>query len=173
MAEPYVGIERMAGPSWPGIFAGTFVFLAIELTFGLLGVAIFAAPNGVWTPGAGVWLIVLSIISMFFGAKAAAHWANLPRKLNGVYHGLATFGVSSFAVIIIAALSLMTTFEGHAAGAAASQAAPTTIMGMASTLGWWLFGAFCGAFIAAIVGGASAVRRTMAPVAQVPGQRVA
>ncbi len=173
MAEPYVGVERMAGPSWPGIFAGTFVFLAIELTFGLLGLAIFAAPNGVWTAGAGVWLIILSIISMFFGAKAAGHWAHAPRKLNGVYHGLATFGVSAFAVIIIAALSLMTTYGGHAAGAVESQAGPATIVSVTSTLGWWLFGAFCGAFLAAMAGGASAVSRTMAPVSQVPGQRAA
>ncbi len=29
--------------SWSSIFAGTFVFLAIELTFGVLGMAVFAS----------------------------------------------------------------------------------------------------------------------------------
>jgi hypothetical protein len=158
--------------SWPAIFAGTFVFVAIELTFGVLGTAIFA-PGGVWSGGAGVWLIVLSIISMYFGARAAAHLARSPNSLNGLYHGLATFGVSAFTAIVIAALALMTSFGGRAGTLAQAQGGPATIFQGAQTAGWWLFGALCGAFIAAMIGGSSGVRKPLAPVSQVPTQRAA
>jgi len=32
--------------SWSGIFVGTFLFLAIEATFGVLGIAVFTSTAG-------------------------------------------------------------------------------------------------------------------------------
>ncbi len=175
MAEPYVGsavVDGRPGVSWPAIFAGTFVFVAIEVTFGILGTAIFASSNGTWSAGAGVWLIVLSIISMYFGGRAAAHLAGVGRRLNGLYHGLATFGVSVFTAIVVAALVLLTTLGGSAGSMAASRGT-VTIISAVSTAGWWLFGALCGAFIAAMIGGSNAAPKSLAPVSQVPTQRAA
>ncbi len=169
MAEAYVPVQGRSLVAWPAIFAGTFVFLAIEVTFGILGTAIFS-PSGKWSGGAGVWLIVLSIIAMYFGALAAGHLGAANSTRNGVYHGLATFGVSIFAAIVIAAL--MTTFSGSGA-AAARQQPPMTIIDAINTTGWWLFGALGGAFIACLVGGANSVPRALAPVSQVPTQRAA
>jgi hypothetical protein len=175
MAEPNVGTltDRRGLVSWPAIFAGTFVFLAIEVTFGVLGIALFSAPNGVWSGGAGAWLIVLSIIAMYIGARAAGHLGAVERKLSGVYHGLATFGVSVFAAIVIAALVLMTTYGGQAATVAQQTATPTSIISVVSTAGWWLVWALCGAFIAACIGGGISVPRAGARVSEVPAQRAA
>lgn len=175
MAEPYVGTveRRMAGVSWPAIFAGTFVFAAIEITFGVLGAAIFA-PGGVWGAGAGVWLIVLSIISMYFGARACSHLAYAADRTNGMYHGLATFGVSSFLAIIITALALLSTFGGATVQATnATAVAPHSVFQAVQTAGWWLFGALGGAFIAAWIGGTHGIRRVPVRVSEVPSQRVA
>jgi hypothetical protein len=159
--------------SWPAIFAGAFVFLAIELTFGVLGTAIFA-PGGVWGAGAGVWLIVLSIISMYFGARAAAHLAASPDRVNGLVHGLSVFGVSCFAAIIIATLALMGSFSGVTVQATSATAVvPRSLYQAVQTAGWWLFGAMGGAFIAAWIGGSQGMRRAQASVSQVPSQRVA
>ncbi len=119
-----------------------------------------------------MWLIVLSIISMFFGARAAGHLARSTRKLNGLYHGLAVFGVSCFTAVVIAALALISTFGGSAVGVTQSQGT-VTITGAVQTAGWWLFATLCGAFIFAMIGGASSARRPVAPVAQVPSQRAA
>ncbi len=117
-------------------------------------------------------LIVLSLIAMYFGARAGAHLSHCLTRLNGLYHGLAVFGVSCFAAIIIAALALMTTFGGSA-GRMAAQHAPTTIFGGIQTAGWWLFGALITSFITAMWGGASGAPRVLAPVSQVPSQRAA
>jgi hypothetical protein len=99
------GLTR-TGVIWSSVFAGTFVFLAIEATFGMLAAAIFPAEHriGVLGPGPGIWMIILSIIALYFGAKAATHLSGEVRKLNGMYYGLITFGLAIFASILIAAM---------------------------------------------------------------------
>lgn len=107
--------------SWSSIFAGTFVFLAIEITFSMLAAVIFAplhADSGLGA-GPGIWMIILSIIALYFGAKAATHLSGETRKLNGMYYGLTTFGLSIFASIVIAAMTsgnaIPSTQIGHSA----------------------------------------------------------
>ena len=120
-----VGVEnhstRRTGVSWSSVFAGTFVFLAIEITFSMLAAAIFApvhANSGLGT-GPGIWMIVLSIIALYFGGKTAAHFSGEARKLNGMYYGLTTFGLSIFTTIVIATMiagnAIPSTQVGHGA----------------------------------------------------------
>lgn len=93
--------------SWSSVFAGTFLFLAIEITFGMLAAVIFTplrADSGLGA-GPGIWMIILSIIALYFGAKAATHLSGETRKLNGMYYGLTTFGLSIFATIVIATMT--------------------------------------------------------------------
>jgi hypothetical protein len=155
---------RDSGLSWSGIFSGTFVFLAIEATFGVLGAAIFATatnPNsanpvgpGV-SAGFGIWMVVLSIIAMYFGAKTAGR-LSLSTRGNGTYIGLVTFGMCIFASILIASMSLSSTAAGAAVQANASA---RSVVAVVTTGGYWLFATLVLAMIAAAIGGAHGARR--------------
>jgi hypothetical protein len=141
--------------SWSGIFAGTFVYLAIETTFGLLGAAIFSSASspkaGVPTSpsmstGFQVWMVVLSIIALYFAGKTSSKL--LARDGNlAMYHGLVTFGMSVFSTILIIAISLV----------GATTMATTRTGGVAGSISaggeWWLFVAFVLSMIAAGLGG--------------------
>ena len=140
--------------SWSGIFAGTFVFLAIESTFGLLGAAIFASagnPNAAvpTTPGLSIgleiWMVILSIIALYFAGKTSSKLLFRATDRNlGMYHGLVTFGMSVFATIFVISMSLV--------GAVAT-----------TRLGGWLFAAFVLSMIAAALGGMHGVGSAATP----------
>ncbi len=136
---------------WSSVFAGTFVFLAIEVTFGMLGWAILgplSAPQGLGT-GGGIWMIILSIIALYFGAKAAAHLSDEDRKLNGMYYGLVTFGLSIFSTSLIATMV-----------AGSTNSAGRTLLGLGAANAAWLFVALILGGIAAGIGGAHAASAT-------------
>jgi fumarate reductase subunit D len=142
---------RRAGASWSSIFAGTFVFLAIETTFGLLAAAIFPSMRtaGTLATGPGIWMIILSIIALYFGAKTASHLSGEARKLDGMYHGLVTFGMSIFSSLLIATMIL-----GNTA------AAETTLPKVLTANAVWLFVTFILGGIAAGIGGSYGVQTT-------------
>jgi hypothetical protein len=163
-------MPREGRSSWSGIFAGTFVFLAIEITFGLLGAAIFATPNGnsaaggtvtSMNAGMGVWMVVLSIIALYFAGRAASHLSRCFTRLDGMYQGLVTFGMSIFASILVAGLAV-----GNSMAANANVVRP---MDAIAANGYWLFVALLLGGIAACLGGAhSVVRQPMATVTERP-----
>src|SRR6185437_89566 len=153
--------------SWSGIFAGTFVFLAIESTFGLLGAAIFASagnPNAAvpTTPGLSIgleiWMVILSIIALYFAGKTSSKLLFRATDRNlGMYHGLVTFGMSVFATIFVISMSLV--------GAVAT----TRLGGVAGYISsggeYWLFAAFVLSMIAAALGGMHGVGTAPTPAA--------
>lgn len=155
---------RDTGLSWSGIFAGTFVFLAIEATFGVLGAAIFATatnPNsanpvgpGV-SAGFGIWMVVLSIIAMYFAGKTAGRLSGWGARSQGAYIGLVTFGMSIFASILIVAMSLSSTAAGTAVRA---NATARSVADVVMTGGYWLFVLLVLAMIAAASGAAHGLR---------------
>jgi hypothetical protein len=165
--------------SWPAIFAGTFVFLAIEVTFGVLGMAIFASaanpssahPVSGMSTGIGIWLVVLSIIALYFGGRAAAALSGTADSHFGMYHGLTTFGLSVFTSIVVGALLLGSTTVAPANAAAGAGTA--TVASVVATAGYWLFAALLLGMIAAGMGGSHGVRKTTVPVAEAetPGIR--
>ena len=142
------------GVCWSSVFAGTFVFLAIEATFGLLAAAVFPSASLGTRLGAGpgIWMIVLSIIALYFGAKTAAHFSGEVRSLNTMYYGLITFGLSIFSAILVAAL----------AAANSMNATRTLLDGVAVNAGWWFATLILGG-IAAAIGGAVSVNRKALP----------
>ncbi len=168
--------------SWSGIFAGTFVFLAIELTFGVvLGMAVFASaanpraanPVGGMSTGIGIWMIVVSIIALYFAGRAAAHLAGSLRKLSGFYHGLVTFGMSCFAAVLITSMALEST-AGSSVNAANPALYPaSSLLDVAAKGGWLLWIAMFLGGIAACIGGATAVPGNLQPSAERPGIRTA
>jgi amino acid transporter len=155
---------RSSGLAWSGIFGGTFVFLAIEVTFGVLGAAIFATatnPNsanpvgpGV-SAGFGIWMIVLSIIAMYFGGKAAGRLSSRTTRADGTYVGLVTFGMCIFTSILIVTMSLSSTAAGAAVQA---NATARNVVDVVTTGGYWLFVALVLAMIAAAIGGSHGAR---------------
>ncbi len=145
--------------SWPAVFSGSFLFLAIEATFGVLGVAIFthainphsATPIGPGISiGSGVWMIVLTMISLYFAGKLASTQSATTTRASGIYAGLVTFGMCVFASFLITSIALGNSFGRHITGVAASgfTVADFIIIG-----GYWLFAAMVLGMIAAASGG--------------------
>lgn len=142
---PVVPADR--GFSWSGIFAGTFLFLAIESTFGVLGVAIFGLPlvgtrNSI---GIGIWMVILSIIALYFAGKLASRISGAVTRNIGMYDGLVTFGMSILASVLIVGTLLRNAVGG---GAVSLRFSNSTIAG-----GYWLFVALVLAMISAASGG--------------------
>lgn len=92
-------LNTMSRVSWGAIFAGTFVAMFFQILLGLLGLAIglsivdpargeTAGPSiGI---GAAVWLVIITLISVFAGTFTAGRLAGLSAKYDGLMHGVAT-----------------------------------------------------------------------------------
>jgi hypothetical protein len=101
--------EIFSRVSWGAIWAGVMIALGLELLFTLFGFFIgfgmynYQAPN----PWSGIhnwtlaWYLVTAAISMFFGAWSAARLSGIPVREAGVLHGLATWGLATFATVLI------------------------------------------------------------------------
>lgn len=110
--------------SWGAIFAGAVVSLVLMLLFTLLGMGIGLGiinpateqnPFGGMGIGAGIWLGITAIISIFCGAWTTAKLAGSVRGLNGVLHSIVMWGF-----VTIASFFLMTSVIGSLIGGAAS-----------------------------------------------------
>jgi hypothetical protein len=145
--------------SWSGIFAGTFLFLAIEVTFGILGVAIFTQamnPNAANPPssgvsiGSGIWMVVLSIIALYFAGKLASRVSGSITRNAGMYAGLVTFGMCIFSSFLITNMALGNNFrlQANLANVSGAAVADFIVVG-----GYWLFAALVLGMIAAASGG--------------------
>lgn len=124
--------------SWSGIFAGTFLFLAIEATFGTLAASIFGTPftAGHISIGFGIWMIVLSIIALYFGGKLASKLSGTITRNIGMYAGLVTFGMSLFASVLVM-----------------GSGGPVRMAFLLGIGGYWIFAALVLGMIAAAIGG--------------------
>lgn len=156
--------------TWSSIFAGTFVFLAIEITFGVLGVAIFASatnpasanPVGAGISlGLGVWMLVLTIIALHFAGRVASSLSTVADRASGMWQGLVTYGLCLFTTLLIASMSIVST----ASAATATNPTEGYIVHAITTGGWWLFFILVCGMIAAGVGGAHATRVGLTNVA--------
>src|SRR4029434_6032557 len=123
--EPLRGFERpFARISWGAIFAGALVALATQLVLTLIGAAVGLAtlnpatgqnPSGATLGiGAGVWLVISSLVSLFLGGYIAGR---LGGTFNGWLHGLATWAAVTMLTIL-----LLTTAAGGLIGTASGLA---------------------------------------------------
>lgn len=152
-----LGNYRRSGLSWSAIFAGCFLFLAIEVTFGVLGMAIFASaagrqaaqPSTGMSIGVGIWTVVLSIIALYFAGKTAGRLSGVVDRNLGVYHGLVTFGMSIFASVLLFSLAI----GSSSMGVNATRLSAPKLISDLSTGGWWLFIALLLGFVASATGG--------------------
>ena len=163
MSSYPVVVDRDRGLSWSAIFGGTFVFLAIEATFGILGMAIFAstttpangnAVTGGISAGIGIWAVVLSIIALYFGGRAAAVLSRTSIPHIGMYHGFVTFGMAIFSSILITSMVLAGTVSGNTNPGAIGAGRVADVLAVG---GYWLFVALILGLIAATAGGRQGV----------------
>ena len=110
--------------SWGAVFAGAIIALATQLVLTLIGTAIGLAtlspatgdgPSGTSLGmGAAAWLVLSSLISLFFGGYIAAR---LGGTFNGWLHGLTTWGTVTLMTVL-----LLTTAAGGLIGTASGLA---------------------------------------------------
>lgn len=110
--------------SWGSVVAGAIIALATQIVLTLIGLAIGLAtldpatgdnPTGTALgAGAGIWLLISSLLSLFVGGYIAARLAG---RLNGWLHGLTTWGT-----LTLATLMLLTSAAGRLVGAASGLA---------------------------------------------------
>ena len=105
--------ERSAGPagalrriSWGGILAGAILALMIQFMLGLLGLGIGLTSAGGSSGGlfslAGLWAVVVVLAGVFVGAYAAARFAGIPSRIDGMLHGVVTWAVTGlFALYLL------------------------------------------------------------------------
>jgi cellobiose-specific phosphotransferase system component IIC len=152
MATNVVDYTPVSRTAWGAIFGGTFVYLAIMATFGVLGSAIFV--NARSEVGVAVWMTILGIIALYFAGRVSAKLANVHDRNTGMYHGLIAFGLSVFASILVLSLVFGSTVGGTArAGATLTR---SDIVNVASRGGWGLFIALFLGMIGAAIGGSQA-----------------
>ena len=152
------------------------MFIAIEVTFGLLGLAIFASaanPNAAqpvagMSVGIGIWTVVLSIIALYFAGRTASRLSGTLKRTIGTYHGLVTYGMSIFATVLIAALALGSTVAGNAG---ISHVGNTALASAVATSGWWIFFACVLGMIAAAIGGSQGVQSEVRPATTIDRER--
>jgi hypothetical protein len=123
--EAFRGFDRpFARISWGAIFAGAIIALATQLVLTLIGTAIGLAtlnpttsqnPSGATLGiGAGVWLVISSLVSLFLGGYVAGRPGG---TFNGWLHGLATWAAVTMLTIL-----LLTTAAGGLIGTASGLA---------------------------------------------------
>jgi hypothetical protein len=172
MSSYPVVTDRDRGLSWSAVFGGTFVFLAIEVSFGILGMAVFAsatapaagnAVTGGISAGIGIWAVVLSVIALYFGGRSAAALSRTTNSHIGMYHGFVTFGMAIFSSILITSMILSGTVSGNANPGSLGAARVADVLAVG---GYWLFVALILGLIAATAGGRQGVagRSLQAPV---------
>lgn len=167
MATSTIGIRnREPGTThWGAIFGGTFVYIAVMSTFGLmLASAIFASAG--WSSlGFVIWNAVVAIISLYIAGRATGHLAAVTDKNIGMWHGLITFGMSFLASVIVLGIVFLTAAPYSSAPGAATGSSNAVLgrdlISVASTGGWALWCAMIFGFIAAAMGGSQGARENV------------
>lgn len=147
---------------WGAIWAGVFTFVAIWSVFGLLGAAIFASkanPDAVRPVtgmgiGMSIWAIVLTVIAMYVAGLETGKLAAVTTRREGVTHGMAMFGLSVVAALVIIAIG-----GNSMNGAAAPSAHSAYALEIISGLGWAGFLSLFLGWLAALGGASSGAQR--------------
>jgi hypothetical protein len=156
--------------SWSAIFAGTFVFVAISITFLALGIAIFggsaASPaSGTMATGISIWQGIVTLFALYFAGRTAGRLCGTGNRNIAMYHGLVTFGMCIFSAILTAVLILAPAEIANAGNASVSL---LTVRHLFTEGGYALFAAlFVGGFLAAS-GAASEAKHNAAPPVERP-----
>jgi hypothetical protein len=125
--------------SWSAIAGGTFIALAVQAVFLLLGLA-FATSFGDRAPGGvySVWTVIVEFCAIAIGAALTARLSHAGRRSSGI-----AAGVITWAVVLV----LGSVFQGL-----------TMTRALGGSGAWAAFIGALASLVAAIVGGAFGVR---------------
>jgi len=110
--------------SWGAIFAGAVVAIVTQFLLNLLGLGLglttFEFVGGDDTAGGfgmaqGIWTVVSALIALFTGGWVAGRLAGMPRKTDGMLHGVVTWALTT-----LLTLYLLTTGVGAIVSGATS-----------------------------------------------------
>jgi hypothetical protein len=115
--------------SWGAVFAGLVVALALQSVLTLLGTAVGLtaaddAEGRTLGIGAGIWLIVSVLISLYVGGLVTGRLAGVLTRGDGALHGILMWGLSTVLALYFLA-SGVGSLLGGALQAASSGAAAT------------------------------------------------
>ena len=116
LSQPYsrttvepVAVTAIRRMSWGAALAGAVVALSLQLLLSLLGLGIGLAtvdPAAGDTPGAasfgiatGIYYAIVTLVSLFGGGWVAGHLAGMPRRIDGLLHGVVTWSVATLLLL--------------------------------------------------------------------------
>jgi hypothetical protein len=118
--------------SWAAVFGGVILAVIVQLLLSALGAGIgFSTVNvnagttpgpGTMGIGAGIWWVISSCIAVFVGGYVAAWLAGIETRLDGMLHGLITWGLATLLTIYLLTSAVSSIIGGSvsAIGGAAS-----------------------------------------------------
>jgi hypothetical protein len=153
---------------WKAVWAGTFIFYAIWVVFGALGVAIFAsntnpnanAPVLGQSVGMGIWTVVLTIIAMYVAGRETGRMADVQSRHDGLIHGLIMFGLAVTGLIVLASIGGSAIAQGNAVPGTSHNPFAITVV---ADLGWAGFVALFLGWLAAMSGASAGVTHKVEP----------
>ena len=120
--------------AWSAIFAGVVLVFAVELLLNSLGAGVGLgmvqpANGGTPTPGAfgagaGIWVLVSTVVAFIFSGFAAGRLAGAPTRFDGALHGLVVWGLTLLVALYMLGAAASGIIGGafHLVGGAASLA---------------------------------------------------
>lgn len=102
--------------SWPAIFAGAVIALAVYLVLTLLGSAVGMTVSddvraGTMATGAGFWAVLTTIVALFSGGWISSQCAVGENKGEAVIHGVIMWGVVLFMILWLVGAGMRTGFS--------------------------------------------------------------
>jgi hypothetical protein len=128
--------------SWGAIFAGLFVTIVIQLLFTFLGLAIGLvsidplrdqSATHHLAIGAGIWLLVTGLISIWIGSCVAGRLCGGPLQSDGLIHGIVTWSVSTCVTMFLLATTAGALLGGTGALWSGALAIGGTVAGQDTT----------------------------------------
>jgi hypothetical protein len=111
VVEPAAAVPAVRRMSWGAVIAGAAIALGLQLLLSLLGVGLGLStvdPAAGDTPGAatfgvatGIYYAVVTLLSLFVGGWVAGHLAGMPRRIDGLLHGLVTWSVAILLLLYV------------------------------------------------------------------------
>jgi hypothetical protein len=102
-------MSRYSNIVWGAVFAGVVLAMVIELTLGLLGSGLGLSTINVaeggnlkaLSIGALFWWILSAMVAFYIGGMISGRLANIPRRTDGMIHGLVTWAVSTIIMLFL------------------------------------------------------------------------